>query len=129
MFARIRLPIGTPHPALLVADRAVGSDQGLKFVYVVGADNKVQYRRVTTGPLQDDGLRVIEEGVSPDDWVVVGALQLVRPNMQVEPERLPEMPKISAGQAPAPVPQKPQPPPAGANNNGQRPAPANPKQR
>ena len=61
--------------ALLVADRAVGSDQGLKFVYVVGADHKVQYRRVTTGPLQEDGLRVIDKGLRRDDWVVVGSLQ------------------------------------------------------
>ena len=49
MFVRIRLPLGQPHPALLVIDRAIGSDQGLKFVYVVDAENKVQYRRVTTG--------------------------------------------------------------------------------
>ena len=62
MFVRIHLPIGQPHPALLVVDRAVGSDQGLKFVYVLDKDNKVQYRRVTTGPLEDDGLRVIEKG-------------------------------------------------------------------
>ena len=74
MFVRIRLPIGQPHPALLVIDRAVGSDQGLKYVYVLDAENKVQYRRVTTGPLQDDGLRVIEQGLKPDDWVVVGGI-------------------------------------------------------
>ncbi len=53
MFVRIRLPIGLPHSALLVIDRAIGSDQGMKFVYVMDADDKVQYRRVTTGPLQD----------------------------------------------------------------------------
>jgi membrane fusion protein, multidrug efflux system len=120
MFARVRLPIGEPHPALLVADRAVGSDQGLKFVYVVDAEHKVQYRRVTTGPLQDDGLRVIEEGLGPDDWVVVGALQQVRPNMQVEPEELPEMPKIPTGQAPAAAPRKPQPPPPGQSRQGDK---------
>ena len=43
MFVRIRLPIGLPHPALLVIDRAVGSDQGIKFVYVLDSANKVQY--------------------------------------------------------------------------------------
>ena len=79
MFVRIRLPIGLPHPALLVIDRAVGSDQGLKFVYVVDAQNKVQYRRVTTRALQSDGLRVIESGLKPDEWVVVGGLPQVRP--------------------------------------------------
>ena len=64
-------------------DRAVGSDQGLKYVYVVDAENTVQYRRVTTGPLQDDGLRVIDDGLKPDEWVVVGGLQQVRPRMVV----------------------------------------------
>ncbi len=88
MFVRIRLPIGQPHPALLVIDRAIGSDQGLKYVYVVDADNKVQYRRVTTGALQDDGLRVIEQGLKADDWVVVGGLQQVRPRMAVRPEQV-----------------------------------------
>jgi multidrug efflux system membrane fusion protein len=111
MFVRIRVPIGQPHSALLVADRAIGSDQGLKFVYVVDKDNKVQYRRVTMGSLEEDGLRVVE-GVEPDDRVIVGALPQVRPNMQVGPEEV-EMPRIGAGQAPPPVPQRPQPPPAG----------------
>jgi multidrug efflux system membrane fusion protein len=113
LFVRIRVPIGQPHPALLVADRAIGSDQGLKFVYVVDDENKVQYRRVTMGPLEADGLRVVD-GVNLEDRVVVGALPQVRPLMQVEPEEM-EMPKIGAGQAPAPVPQRPQPPPAGAD--------------
>ena len=54
MFARIRLPIGAASPALLVRDRAIASDQGLKYVYVLDADNKVQSRRVTTGAPQDD---------------------------------------------------------------------------
>jgi multidrug efflux system membrane fusion protein len=89
MFVRIRLPMGQRHPALLVIDRAIGSDQGLKYVYVVDAENKVQYRRVTTGPLQDNGLRVIEQGVKPDDRVVIGGLQQVRPRMEVRPDETP----------------------------------------
>jgi multidrug efflux system membrane fusion protein len=89
MFVRIRLPIGPQHPALLVIDRAIGSDQGLKYVYVVDAENKVQYRRVTTGPLQDKGLRVIEQGLKPDERVVVGGLQQVRPKMDVRPDETP----------------------------------------
>ena len=74
MFVRIRLPIGLPHKALLVIDRAIHSDQGLKYVYVLDADNKAEYRRVTTGSLQDDGLREIRDGLKADDWVAVGAL-------------------------------------------------------
>lgn len=94
MFVRVRLPIGQPHPALLVIDRAVGSDQGLKFVYVVGKGNKVQYRRVETGALQDDGLRVITAGLKADERIVVGALQQIRPRMEIQPEEIP-MPSYS----------------------------------
>jgi multidrug efflux system membrane fusion protein len=99
MFVRVRLPIGEPHPALLVIDRAIASDQGLKYVYVLDAENKAQYRRVTTGALQDDGLRVVT-GLHPDDRVVVGGLQQVRPNMQVRPDEV-SMPS-SAPKPPVP---------------------------
>jgi multidrug efflux system membrane fusion protein len=106
MFVRIRLPIGSPHPALLVVDRAVASDQGLKYVYVVDAKNDVQYRRVTTGPLQDDGLRVIVKGLERGDWVVIGGLQQVRPRMRVQPERtpMPSLDQATGGEAPPPPP-------------------------
>ena len=106
MFVRIRLPIGGPHQALLVIDRAVGSDQGLKFVYVLDADNKVQSRRVTTGALQDDGLRVIEDGLKPDDWVVVGGILQVRPRMEVRPDRVP-MPTLGQTLVADTAPRKP----------------------
>jgi multidrug efflux system membrane fusion protein len=83
MFVRVRLPIGKPHSALLVVDRAISSDQGLKYVYVVDTQNKVQQRRIETGPLQEDGLRVITSGLKPDDWVVIGGIQQVRPKMEI----------------------------------------------
>ena len=51
MFVRIHLPIGSPQPTLLVIDRALGSDQGLKFVYVVGEDNKVRSQSRRDGSL------------------------------------------------------------------------------
>jgi multidrug efflux system membrane fusion protein len=86
MFVRVRLPMGQPHQALLVIDRAIGSDQGTKFVYVLDRDDKVQYRRVTTGALQEDGLRVITQGLTPADRVLVGGLQQVRPHMKIQPE-------------------------------------------
>jgi len=88
MFVRIRLTMGQPHPALLMIDRAIASDQGLKYVYVLDAENKAQYRRITTGALQQDGLRVVE-GLRPDDWVVVGGLQQVRPRIQIRPDKVP----------------------------------------
>ncbi len=86
MFVRIQLPVGPPHPALLVTDRAIGSDQGIKFVYVVDANHKAQYRKITPGALQDDGLRAIDEGLKADDWVVIGGLQQVQPRMEIQTE-------------------------------------------
>lgn len=86
MFVRIRLPIGKPHQGLLVIDKALSTDQGQKYLLVVDQNNVVQYRRVKTGALQPDGLRVIEEGLKPNEQVIVSGLQLVRPQMKVEPE-------------------------------------------
>jgi multidrug efflux system membrane fusion protein len=97
MFVKIRQPIGQPHPAVLVYDKCVASDQGLKCVYVLDAENKVQYRRVTLGALQDDGLQVIEKGLHGDEWVVVGGLQQLRPKMEAKPERVP-MPSLALNQ-------------------------------
>lgn len=103
MFVRIRLPVGQPHGAMLVIDSAIASDQGLKYVYVLDSDNKLQYRRVRTGPLQPDGLRVIEEstrpdeGLRPDDWLVVSGLQQVKPQMVITPDRQP-MPTLGGGE-------------------------------
>jgi multidrug efflux system membrane fusion protein len=122
MFVRIRLPIGEPHPGLLVVDRAIASDQGLKYVFVVDAQNKTQYRRVVTGALQDDGLRVIEpyqagvrdkvaeSGLKPDERVVVGSLPQLRPQMEISPENVPMptpgAPSMPQSQAPAPTDKK-----------------------
>ncbi len=86
MFVRIHFPLGEPQPALLVYDSAIGSEQGLKYVYVVNEEKQVEYRPVQTGPLLPDGLRVIEEGLKPTDWVIVSALERVRPKTQVEPD-------------------------------------------
>lgn len=86
MFVRIRLPIGKPHQGLLVIDKALSTDQGQKYLLVVDQNNVVQYRRVKTGALQPDGLRVIEEGLKPNEQVIVSGLQLVRPLMKVEPQ-------------------------------------------
>jgi membrane fusion protein, multidrug efflux system len=98
MFVRIRMPIGEPHSALLVIDRAIQSDQGLKFVYVIDAQNKAQSRSIRTGALQEDGLRVVT-GVQPNDWVIVGSLQQVRARMEVQPDQGP-MPSLRGQSAP-----------------------------
>ena len=67
-----------PHPALLVSERAIGTDQRQKYLLTVNKDNVVEYRRVKVGRLLD-GMRVIESGLRPDDLVVVNGLQRARP--------------------------------------------------
>jgi RND family efflux transporter MFP subunit len=85
MFARIRVPIGSPHEALLVSERALGSDQGRRFVYVVDKDDKVVYRPVEIGLLRN-GLRVIEKGLSPGERIVLSGLQQIKSGDTVQPE-------------------------------------------
>jgi len=90
MFVRIRLPIGQAHDAILVVDSAITSDQGLKNVYVFDPKTKkVEYRRVQTGPLQPDGLRVIQNGLTKNELVVVGGLQQVKPRIEIKPDQQP----------------------------------------
>jgi multidrug efflux system membrane fusion protein len=95
MFVRIRMPLGVPYPALLVADSAVATDQGQKNLYIVDDKNVVHYQRVTLGPLQEDGLRVIAEGLKPGEKVIVSGLQFVRPGLEVQTEEapMPTLPK------------------------------------
>jgi multidrug efflux pump subunit AcrA (membrane-fusion protein) len=95
MFVRIRLPIGPPHPALLVIDRAIQSDQGQSYMYVVNSENKTEYRQIVTGALQEDGLRVVSSGLKADDRVVVGAIQQLRPNTEVKTQET-AMPSFGA---------------------------------
>ena len=90
LFARVRIPIGEPHEALLITDRAIDTDQGQKIVFVVDKDNKVVSRPVKLGA-NHDGLRVIESGLSQDDHVIVNGLQRVRPGVTVDPKMV-EMP-------------------------------------
>jgi RND family efflux transporter MFP subunit len=93
MLVRGRLALGAPRKALLVVDRAIGSDPEPEFVYVIDADNKVQLRRVKAGPLQPDGLREISEGLKAEDRVVIGRLHVLRPGMTVRPQAA-EMPVL-----------------------------------
>jgi RND family efflux transporter MFP subunit len=93
LFARIRIPVGRPHNALLVSDRALDTDQGQKILYVVNHKNEVVTRPVRVGALHD-GLREIADGLKPGERVVVNGLQQLRPGIAVEPKLL-EMPRGS----------------------------------
>jgi hypothetical protein len=85
MFARVRVPGSPPYQALLVTDEAIGTEQARKFVLVVGADNTATQKYVTLGPVVD-GLRVIKEGLAPDDRVIVAGLMRARPGTKVTPQ-------------------------------------------
>ncbi|HEY3073605.1 MAG TPA: efflux RND transporter periplasmic adaptor subunit [Burkholderiales bacterium] len=86
LFARVRLgDSGAPRKAVLVSDRAIGTDQNKRFVLVVDAQNKAQYREVRLGRVID-GLRVVETGLEPGELVVVNGLQRVRPGAPVTPQ-------------------------------------------
>ena len=82
-FARVRVPIGRPHKALLISDRALDNDQGQKILYVVNEKNEVAARPVQVGALHD-GLREITGGLKSGERVVVNGLQQVRPGAVVE---------------------------------------------
>src|SRR6267142_830257 len=87
LFARIRLMGSGQHEAILINDSAIGTDQTVRYVLVVGAGNKVEYRPVQLGPVID-GLRVVQSGLAPGEIIVVNGLQRVRPGAQVAPQRV-----------------------------------------
>lgn len=87
LFARVRIPISAPQRALLISDRAVGTDQSQKFVLALTANNTVAYRTVKLGGAFD-GKRIVRSGLQAGDQIVVNGLQRVRPGMTVEPEQL-----------------------------------------
>lgn len=102
-FVRVRLPIERIPNAILVPDTAIGSDQGGRYVLVIGKDDVVEQRKVEVGP-QVGELRIIEKGLGPDDRIVVaGALRAV-PGQKVDPQ-------LTTIAAPPPV-ELPKAPPA-----------------
>ena len=84
MFVRVRLPAGDPEPAVLVPERAIGLDQGRRYVCVIGPDGRVEHRTVETG-IREGDLRVITKGLSGDERIVVEGLQKARDGAVVRP--------------------------------------------
>jgi multidrug efflux system membrane fusion protein len=100
LFTRVQIGGGDARRSLLVSDRAVGTDQSHKFVFVVGADGKAEYREVTLGPVVD-GLRVVRAGLNPGEKIVVGGLQRVRPGAPVTAQVVPMVASTDAGKGAA----------------------------
>jgi multidrug efflux system membrane fusion protein len=84
LYAKIRTGGAAAETAVLVDDRAVGTDQDKKYVMVVDADNKASYRNVTLGPVVN-GLRIVRSGLAKGERIVVNGLQRVQPNSIVAP--------------------------------------------
>jgi multidrug efflux system membrane fusion protein len=85
LFARIRVPTSGSHPAFLVDESAIGTDQSQKFVLTVGTGNTVEYRKVKLGPTFG-GKRIVREGLRAGEKIVVNGLQRARPGLPVSPE-------------------------------------------
>jgi multidrug efflux system membrane fusion protein len=110
LFVRVRLGSVQEARAILITDRAVGTDQSKKFVYVIGDDNKVQYREVKLGAMAE-GLRIVHEGLQPGEKIIVNGLQRARPGAPITPEMVPMDPKDAAvvpPKAEGTVPPKPE---------------------
>jgi RND family efflux transporter MFP subunit len=99
LYARVRLSAAAPAPAVLVDDRAIGTDQTRRFVLVVDESGRAVYRQVVPGGATG-GLRVIREGLAAGERVIVEGQQRVRPGMAVQPVEVPMDPRERAS-APA----------------------------
>lgn len=86
-FARMRIRQSTPYPAILLPDRAIGTDQAQRFVWVVNQENQVEYRKVVLGAHIGQS-RVIAEGLKPEEWTVIEGIQKLKPGIKVNPERI-----------------------------------------
>jgi len=87
MFVRLRIPSTQGKEALVVPEKALGTSQSGRTVLVVNSDNIVVQKTVKAGGLQDDGMRVIEEGLNGEEWIVVDGLMRARPGFPVTPEK------------------------------------------
>ncbi len=84
LFARVQLVSGDARPAVLIDDRAIGTDLSNRFVYVVNNDFQIEYRPVVLGP-KVENLRIVRDGLTAGETIVVNGLQRVRPGVTVDP--------------------------------------------
>ena len=108
MFLRVQVATSPPFDAVLINDDAIGSDQGRKYIYVVGADSKAERRDVTLGQM-NGGLRIVKEGLKPDESVIINGIIRVRPGVTLKAEQGTMTPQAAATNksvvAPAPTEQ------------------------
>jgi RND family efflux transporter MFP subunit len=87
LFARVQLLGSGEYSAILIEDRAVNTDQSQKYVLLLGANDQIEYRKVTLGRVID-GLRIVREGLKPGEVIVVNGAQRVHPGVKVTPQRV-----------------------------------------
>ncbi|MDO4576163.1 MAG: efflux RND transporter periplasmic adaptor subunit [Planctomycetia bacterium] len=88
MMAHVQLPVSEEYSAILIPEACIGTDQNLKYVYIVDQENKIQIRQVVLGALQQDNMRVVQDGIQADDKIVVDNLLRVRPGLTVETQTI-----------------------------------------
>jgi len=106
LFARVQLLGSSEYTAILIDDSAVNTDQNQKYVFVLGANNQVEYRRVQLGRIID-GLRIVREGLKAGETIIVSGAQRVHPGITVTPQKVAmSNGDVVPGPAPAPAPTK-----------------------
>ena len=98
LFVRVRLPVGAPRKSIMIAEKAIGTDQGQKYLYIVNDKNEAVKKSVTIGKL-DSGMREISAGLSAGERVVIEGLQRIRPFQKVDPKTEAELQPPPKGEA------------------------------
>jgi RND family efflux transporter MFP subunit len=113
LFVRVKIPVSKPYQALLIPERALATDQNIKFVYVVGADGTAARRTVGLGGQRGE-MRIVTEGIEAGDRIIVKGLQRVKPGQKVEAELAPidATEAMTRRTAPQAAPMRPRPPAA-----------------
>jgi RND family efflux transporter MFP subunit len=93
LFGTINIPGSLPYKGVLIPDAAIAADQDRRIVYVVGADNKVSPQQVRPGP-RLHGYRVVREGLTGEETIVINGLMRVRPGVTVTPDPV-ELPPVA----------------------------------
>ena len=83
MFGKARMLGSAKHDAIMIPDEIIGTNQSLRYVYVVGDNKEVVIKNVILGPLHSNGLRIIRTGLTSNDKIIINNLQKIGPGMVV----------------------------------------------
>lgn len=85
LFARIRVPVSKEQKRILIPDTSIASDQAIRYVWVVGANNNPERRQIELGP-QHESYRIIRSGLTTEDCIVTSGIQYIRPGITLDPQ-------------------------------------------